>query len=270
MSLSMGGSSQSQQQNKDPWSGAQPYLLDIENQAQSLYNKGSSYAPFSTVAPFSPTTQAGLNLTTQRALNGSPVVNQADQSLMGLLQNNAGTNNPALQYLGGTASGATLNSNPYIDQNFRDAAGQIGNYINGEFTSGGRGGSGANQDVLERNLNQLAGQMYGHNYDTQVGLQQNAANSIQNAFTQGNQGQLNAAALSPTLAGQDYTDLQALLSAGGAQDQQAQAQLNDLLSRYQYGQQQPWNLLNNYLGAVSGLGGLIGGSGSSTMKGSGS
>lgn len=337
--MSLGGGSSSQTQNANPWSGAQPYLLDIMSQAQGLYNNGSSYAPFSTVAPFSPTTQEGLNLTTQRALNGSPVVNQADQSVTNLLQTpptdtpaahflggmasggtmnanpatsllsgiaggSQATNNPASQYLAATASGANLNSNPYINSNFNNAAQQIGNYINGEFSAGGRGGSGANQDVLERNLNQLASTMYGQNYQNETQLQQNAANSIQNAFTsgqgsqlnaagqiqgafdtgagntlnaansiqgaynQGNANILNAAGQAPALAGQDYTDLQALLSSGGAQDQQAQAQLNDILSRYQYGQQQPWNLLNSYLGSVSGLGNIIGNAGSKTAQGS--
>lgn len=168
--MSLGGGSSSQTQNSNPWSGAQPYLLDIMSQAQGLYNNGSSYAPFSTVAPFSPTTQEGLNLTTQRALNGSPVVNQADQSVTNLLQQqptdtpsqhylgglasggtmtanpatsllsgvaggSQATNNPATQYLSSIASGQQLMSNPYINSNFNDAAGQIGNYINGDRKS---------------------------------------------------------------------------------------------------------------------------------------
>lgn len=255
--MSMGGGSTNTVQKSDPWSGAQPYLLDLMSQAQGLYNKGSSYAPFSTVAPFSPTTQLGLQLTQDRALNGSPVIGAADTQVQNLL-NPSLQNNPIYGYDNAIASGQTLMSNPYIDSNFHDAAGQIANEVNSQFGSAGRTGSTLNQDTLERNLNNLASTMYGQNYQNETGLQQQAANAIQGAYGQGNQQSLLAATQAPTLANQDYTDLQNLLQAGGAQDQQSQAQLNDLTNRYNYSQQQPWNLLQQYAGIVNGMGGLGG------------
>jgi hypothetical protein len=69
---------------------------------------------------------------------------------------------------------------------------------------------------------------------------------------------MNAAQLAPSLANQDYSDLQNALMAGGAYDSQAQNQINDLLTRWQYQQQQPWNLLDNYSGLITGLGGMGG------------
>lgn len=310
-------------QKSDPWSGAQPYLTDLMSQAQSLYNKGSSYAPFSTVAPLSPTTSLGLKLTQDRALNGSPLVNQADKSLTNLLQSgssaspgngvlaslmshynnmasdpaqqgaNADPNsNPANQYLSQEAQ--FQNINPYLDQMYSAASRPVIDSINAQFSQGGRTGSAANQSVLAQNLGDLSANIYGNGYQNAVQNQQNAANSIQSAYDTGqnrnlsytnlldqisneknnqslnaanalnsqtntaNQQKLTGAALAPQLAGQDYTDLQNLLSVGGAYDTQANNQIQDLLSRYNYGQQQPWNLLSQYGGVVSGLGNLGG------------
>lgn len=74
----MGGSRGGGTQSTTPWSGQQPYLTDIMGEAQNMFNQGigQNYYPGQTVAPFSPQTQAGMDLMTQRALVGSP---QQDQ-----------------------------------------------------------------------------------------------------------------------------------------------------------------------------------------------
>lgn len=244
-------------QNSDPWSGAQPYLKDVMSQAQSLYRQGSQYAPFSTVTPYSPVTQQALDLTSQRALSGSPVTQAADAATTNIL-NNGGTNNAANPLLTGIANGSTLNSNPYIDQNFNAAARGVTDNINAVFGGAGRGGSGTNQDFLGKNLSDLAANMYGHNYDTQIGSRDQALGLLSNNYNTGQQQQIQAGALAPNLAGQDYTDLQNLLNVGGAYDSQAQQYTQDALNRWNFTQQQPWNNLQNYAGAVSGLGSLGG------------
>lgn len=74
----MGGSKdQTSTQQTTPWAGQQPYLEDLFEQAQGLYQGGpQEYYPGQTVAPFAPQTMMGMDLMTQRALGGSQQQNQ--------------------------------------------------------------------------------------------------------------------------------------------------------------------------------------------------
>jgi len=103
----------------DPWSGQQPYLQDLFTQAQGLFNQGpQQYYPGQTVAPFSPQTQMGMDLMTQRALGGSQQQDIFGQYLSGQLgQQNLDPSSiygPAQQAAGGIWQG----------QNFMNQAGQ--------------------------------------------------------------------------------------------------------------------------------------------------
>ncbi len=155
-------------------------------------------------------TQQALDLTAQRATAGSPLLQTAQNAV----QNFAG-------------GGAT--NNPYLDQMFKRSADQVRDYTNASFTAGGRGGSTTNQDVLGKNIGDLAAQMYGGAYET------------------GQNRQLAAAQMAPGLANQDFFQLQQLLGAGQTEDQYA-------LDKYNA----PWQNLQQYSGAVSGFGGLGG------------
>ncbi len=69
----MGGGGGSETTRTEPWSGQQPFLRDIMGQAQTQYYQGMpSFYPGQMVAPFSPQTQLGMDLLTQRALGGDP------------------------------------------------------------------------------------------------------------------------------------------------------------------------------------------------------
>lgn len=169
---------------------------------------GSTYA--SQFPGLSDTTQQALELTKQRALAGSPLLQTAQNTV----QNFAG-------------GGAT--QNPYLDQMFGRAAERVRDMTNSSFTLAGRRGTTTNQDVLSRNLGDLAGQMYGSAYES------------------GQNRQLAAAQLAPGLANQDYFGLQQLLGAGQAYDQYN-------LDRYNA----PWQNLSNYSGILTGFGGMGG------------
>lgn len=80
----MGGGGGDQVQRTEPWSGQAPYLRDIFGQAQQLYgqNLGQPY-PGEMVAPFSPQTQLGMDMLTQRALGGDPMQNMFGNMLAG-------------------------------------------------------------------------------------------------------------------------------------------------------------------------------------------
>ncbi|MBN9219539.1 MAG: hypothetical protein J0I79_16460 [Mesorhizobium sp.] len=213
-----------------PWSGVQPYLTDSLQQAQNLYQSGAGYYPTSTVAPLSSQTQQALDLTQQRALNGSPLQSAA--------QGNA-TN---------TLNGAYLNSNPGL-QGAIDAAtqGLVRNYqtatlpgIQGSFSKSGRYGSGAMQGAVSDAQNNLAGQI--------GNISQNLA--YQNYGDERNR-QVQTSALAPQLAGMDFSNLQALTGVGQTYDTQNQAQLTDLVNRYNY---QNGGALDDYIARLNGTG----------------
>lgn len=253
-----GGTSTNTVQNSEPWKGAQPYLTDLMSQGQQIYDsqKGqNNYAPFNTVVQPSAQTNTGIDLTTQRALQGSPVTDAADASLTGVL-NGSSPGSSALDYFANPG-----NINPYLTSQFNAASKPVIDAVNAQFSQGGRTGSVANQDALTRSLGDLSSNIFSSGYE-------NAANRALTAGQASNQGRIQASAIAPSVAGADYTDLQNLLNVGGAKDAQSQNQINDLLTRWSYQNQQPWNILNQYGGAISGLGSL-GGTTTSTGKNSG-
>jgi hypothetical protein len=242
----MGGGSQTSTTKSEPWANQKPYLTYGFDQAQQNYKSNNpSYYQGSTVAPLSDTTQQAMQLQSMRALGGNPLVNASSNQL----QN--------------TENGAYLNSNPYLDANFKagtDAISQAyGDTVRGNtasFEGAGRTGSGMqafynNQanDTLAKNLNNLYGQTYYNNYNQERG------------------NQMQAAQMSPAFAQQDYTDLDALSNVGAAQDTNNQNILNSNIDRWNYGQNLESNKLAQYMGLVQGN---YGGTGSTSTPTSGS
>ena len=233
-----------------PWSAAQPYLQDLMGQAKSLYSQGSQNAPFSTVAPFSPQTIQGLDATQQRALNGSPVMNAANDSITNLLQARTA---PGQDVLSQWADPSKIN--PYLDQQYNAASRPVIDSVNAQFSQGGRTGSVANQNALTDRLGALSANIYGTGYENAANRSVGAANMLNNNYnTQASQ-RIAAGTLAPALANNDYTDLQNLLNVGQKYDTQAGNYINDALGRWNYNQDQPWTLLSRYAGNVAGLGG---------------
>lgn len=81
----MGGGG-SQSTTTKPWKEAQPYILEGYKQAQALFNQGpAEFFPGQTyVSPSEATTNA-LNMAEQRAMAGSPLLNQAQSTVGGLM-----------------------------------------------------------------------------------------------------------------------------------------------------------------------------------------
>lgn len=141
------GGSTKQTVSNTPWSGVQPYMLDVFKKGQTLANQQS---------PNAMQTQS-YDMTNQLATNGDPM-NQSANAL-----NNA------------TLSGAFLSpdSNPYLKQNVNTALDAVQSRVNSQF-SGNNYGSSANQETLTKNLADTAAQMYGQNYMNERGMQQQA------------------------------------------------------------------------------------------------
>jgi hypothetical protein len=303
MSKGGGGGGGDQEVTVKPWGPTKPYLQDILGQAGDLYyNYRPEYFPQSTVAPLSPYSNMAIDLTASRALSGSPLTRAAQGSMTGLagggflggspayqgLQNYFGSNisDPAINHMMQTAEGGFLNRNPYIDEMYGQAAGNVVDQFtsaispgtDAAFSRAGRTGSPAYasarntiEETLGDTLGGLATNIYGGNYATerqnQLQAQQMASGSynqyLQNQLQAGGlldqmygrdvQQMMGAANLAPGLADVDYQDLSRLGLVGEALTGHRQQQLNDMVNRWNYSQTGPGSLpaaLQQYAGYV--------------------
>lgn len=228
-------SQQSQTQtNMGPWEAQQPYLTKLFQQAGSLYDKGPmQYYPTSTVSPTTAAQTQGYQNTLNTAQGQQPIVGQQNSNILDTLQG---------KYL-------DPNTNPYLAATYGKAADQVTRsyqtatapQTSAAFSAAGRYGSGARNQQIDQNnralgttLDNLGTQIYGGNYaqerQNQLGTMNNLGTMLQGA----------------------YTPSTAMVNTGGAQQQQNQQQLTDLVNRFNFNQQAPWQNLGLYQGAISG------------------
>ena len=139
-----GGGSTTTVQKADPWSGQQPYLTDIFQQAQKLYNNGGmapDYYPGQTVADQSSWTQNALQMQADRAQNGSPLIDNASNAMNNITTGQALADNQGLN----TLNQLSQEDNPYVDELYNRANNQVQASLDGNFSRAGRYGSGAHE-----------------------------------------------------------------------------------------------------------------------------
>jgi hypothetical protein len=122
---------------------------------------------------------------TQNYLSG--VMGQGAQNFGGSM------GGPQAQNLNATASGDYLNSNPYLDQMYNNAASRVTETFNDQVMPGinasfaGAGGSGSqiqrelatdSAGELSQTLGQMAGNIYGNNYQNERSNMMNASNTL--------------------------------------------------------------------------------------------
>lgn len=222
----------------EPWAPQQQYLKNLFSRANQLYQGGGpKYFPNSTVAPLSDRTRTANTALFARGREGSAL----NDATAGMLQD--------------TISGGFLNQNPYLDDTYDRAASAVTRSfndvqvpgMNAVFANSGRTGSGLHAnaydmqlDNLGRSLQGLSADIYGTDY----------ANERQRM--------LQAAALAPEVAAQDYMDINAMQQAGALNDAQAQATLSDRVNRFNFNQMRPYDNLNRYASYIGGSYGQTG------------
>lgn len=256
---------QTQTQNAQPWDAQAPYLKNIFQQAEGLYqNGGPQYYPGQMTAPLAPETLQAWAQQGQRAQDGSPLVGAAKDNILTTL--NGGNQN---QELGGLRTTAQNGGgvNPYADQAYNAASNAVTRTFNdkvvpgvaGHFLSNGRFGSGAMKNGLvdatndlTSNLAGLAAGIYGPAYENQAARASSAQGQLagygENAVNRG----FSAAQFAPQLAANDYNDIAALNAVGTARQGYGQQQIGENVNRYNYGQQQPANNLARFLQFIQG------------------
>lgn len=230
-------------QTSNPWEPAQGALKNILGQAGSLYNRGSQYAPFSTVVPFSNQTEQALQGIEGRAIQGNQMYGQGQAALTG-----------GLDTLQRTASGSMLNSNPHLSDMFNAMRGDVTDAVNSQFSASGRTGSPAHAGVMTKELGNLASQIWGQDY----------ARERQNQLSAASQMPSYTSAL-PAYQAAGYNDLNALMGVGQAREGKAGETLQDMLNRWNFEQESPWDNLGRYANIATGIGGM-GGNSTGTQK----
>ena len=242
-----GGSSTTTVQKADPWSGQQPYLQDIFEQAKILYQNGSmapDYYPGKTVADQSQWTQDALQMQADRAQNGSPLISNASEAVNNITTGQALADNQGLN----TLNQLSQEDNPYVDELYNRANNQAQAAINGNFSAAGRYGSGAHAAASADAATNLADEMYSGLWDKRA----DAAAQAGQLYNTGIGQQVVAGQTGQSLANQAYTDAAALSEAGGIMDDYSQQLINADIDRYNYTKNQALQALQNYNNLIQG------------------
>ena len=242
-----GGGSTTTVQKADPWAGQQPYLQDIFQQAQQLYNAGGmapNYYPGQTVAGQSDWTKQALQMQADRAQSGSPLITNASNAMNNITTGQALAGNQGLN----TLNQLSQEDNPYVDELYNRANSQVQANLDGNFNRAGRYGSGAHEAAAADAANNLAAQMYSSLWDKRA----DAAQSAGQLYNTGIGQQVVAGQTGQQLANQAYTDAEALSQAGGMMDDYNQQLINANIDRYNYDQQKALLALQNYNNLIQG------------------
>ena len=242
-----GGGSTTTVQKADPWAGQQPYLQDIFQQAQQLYNAGGmapNYYPGQTVAGQSDWTKQALQMQADRAQSGSPLITNASNAMNNITTGQALAGNQGLN----TLNQLSQEDNPYVDELYSRANSHVQSNLDGNFNRAGRYGSGAHEAAAADAANNLAAQMYSSLWDKRA----DAAQSAGQLYNTGIGQQVVAGQTGQQLANQAYTDAEALSQAGGMMDDYNQQLINAAIDKYNYNQQKALLALQNYNNLIQG------------------
>lgn len=231
-----------QKTSDDPWGPQQEPLKRVFEEAGNVYDSGSPrYYEGSTVIDYSPQTEQSLNMIEERALAGSPLMQQAQQNFQNTLNGDYLSGNPFFQ------GAFEAQVKPVVEQYTQ----QIAPGIDASFNNAGRLGSNAYatarntaDDTFARALSDTAGKLAFQNYGMERGVQ--------------NQAMMAA----PQYAETDYNDALRLATVGGAREAKQGEYLADDINRFNFNENAGWNNLGKYAALVAG--GDFGGTGTSS------
>jgi hypothetical protein len=217
-----------------PWNYKQ--FQNVFKGGRNLYNQGpQQYYQGQQIAPFSGYTRGFLNSLANRAQNGSGINRAAGRQLTNTLNGKyMKQGNP---YLGQAIDSATR---PVIDAYNQNVAPGI----DSTFSGAGRYGSGAHAMGAAEGANNMM---------NQVG--DISSNMSYQNYSDERSNQIKSMLFAPTLANQDYVDINALGQAGNQVDQYNQSLIDVDKDKWNFTQNAPWDNLQRYAGIVSGNGG---------------
>ena len=166
----MGFSSSKTKTKNEPWAPAQPYILKgLENSGRVFDQQQPSLDKFS-----------AMQMDTYGRL--APGAEQGIMGSQGLVND--------------TIGGKYLNGNPYLEGMIGQTRDNVTDQVNGQFSLGGRYGSGQHTGILAKYLADAENNMRFNNYGMERGYQNQAIDQAQSLMN-GSQGLLNNAAELP-------------------------------------------------------------------------
>lgn len=184
-----------------------PYMGTALGQAGNLLQSGGQqYYPGQQVASFNPAQQQAMGGIANLGMNGSAGLDATGRFDQNLLQGNG---------------------NPYENALFKQAAQATQGQLSSEFAGSGRNITGS-MPLRSQQLNNLAGQMYGNEYQ----------NTMQNALQAGNQEQ---GLYNTRLGGMGQA-----LNIGNQVQNQGQNLINANMNAWNFNQNRPYNNLSQF------------------------
>ena len=229
-----GGETQTTTSASEPWGPSQPHLASNLAAAQDLYSRGVGGQVFkgSTVVPFAQDTNNTVKQTSDGGWNA--------------------TQQGVVDRLTPIAGGSMMNGNPYLEDIIGKNARTMGDAINLQASGMGRTGSGANQDVLARNIGDMASDLRYQNYNTEA-ARMDAAN--RDLFGYGQQQKTNQGGYADMLSGAYGARMQpakTMRGLGAEFEDLYGRQLNDQLRIFEEEQNRPWNQIARYNSVATG------------------
>ena len=231
MSLGGGGGTQTVYQKLDPIQA--PFVEYGLEQAQAQYDTADmpSFYPGDTFVGPSEQTQAGLTAAQNRAVMGNPLIPAAQQQVFDTISGDYLTaGNPYFTNVFNTASNQA-------QQKYFDAMKQI----DSQASMAGRYGSGAMADLQDRATSQFAS-----------ALTDTAGQLAFDNYARERQNQLAQTQLAPSMAAQDYADIDRMLKLGQAAEGYERMALEDDINRFNFNANLPQIKLQQYLNAAYG------------------
>lgn len=288
-----GGGTTTTTQKSDPWTGAQPSILQGLQGASNLYQQGGpSYFPGPTYANPTQGQLQGLQSTVEAGMNGTQPQQQGQAALGNILSPSFFNQNPANSALSNIAGGGmnvnnpTLNwfaggnsasaQNPYFQNMANSVAANVLPQIQGQFAAGNRLDSGLASRAAGAGLGSAIGNLAYNNYQTGLGqalqaggMQADVAGSNANRSLAGAMGlggnfntaagqQLQGIGQAPAYNNMMFGNLANAIGAGTSQQGLNQNLINDAKARWDFQQQQPYSNLSNFIANVQGNVGNLG------------
>jgi len=203
--------------SQEPSEFIRPYYQQAIDYGQDLFESQTpQYFPEATYTGFAPQTETALQLAQARAIGGNPLLGSAQTEVNNILSGN---------YL-------SPSSNPYLQGMANQVADNVTSQVQSQFTKAGRLGSGANQEILAKQLADSQNRLFADNFAAE------------------RQRQFDAVQLAPQLAQSDYDDIGRLGQVGAAREDLEMAKLQDAIGRFDFEQQRPFLKLREYLGTL--------------------
>mgnify|MGYP003673385519 CR=1 FL=1 len=221
---------------------AEPYYKRALDWSEDVSEEPLDYYPGATTVGFSDPTLEGLKRGEARARAGSTLLSGA-QDFVGDTTG-GGFTNPALEMLQKTAAGDFLGQNKYLAGAMQPGL----DAIKGQFSAGGRLGSGANVGAMTSHMAPI----YARNYERERANQLNAQRAIGQISQEDLMNRFRAADMAPDMAAADYDDSDRLLKYGAMHEAKEGEKMTADMAKHDWLQNEEQRRLSNFLANIRG------------------